>query len=66
MHQSGVAQAQFGLIAFLPHQVGSIGLKALYLTRSGKLESLFGAGMRFHLWHDLTAFPVILKIGWQR
>lgn len=50
-YQGGVAQAEFGFFALIPHHVGSKGLETLDFTRSSNPETLLGTGVSLHLRH---------------
>ena len=50
-HQVGVLQIALLLLFLLSQDVTVISVVTLNLTRSGKLETLFGTGIRLYFWH---------------
>jgi len=51
VYKGGIPEAELDFFALISHPVRSIRLKPFDFSCASKFESLFGAGMRFHLRH---------------
>jgi hypothetical protein len=61
-----LTQAAFTLGGFLGQDVAAEGFVALDFSRAGCLETLCGASVGFHLWHEITPSHLLCIIVCQR